>query len=185
MKNKLRAEDTEKLLTTLKTRFMDNTGRHSNLKWEDIENRLRANDEKLSVIYKMEETGGEPDVIGFDNDNNTYIFCDCSKETPDKRRSLCYDQKALDDRKKFKPEGSACGMATEMGAWLLDKDMYDKLQSLGELDLKTSSWIKTPDKIRKLGGALFCERRYGEVFVFHNGAESYYQARGFRVFVLV
>jgi hypothetical protein len=173
-------EQREKLLKTLKTRFDKNTNRHEGITWEDVQTRLEADPEKLWSLYEMEKTKGEPDVIGFDQNKNQYVFCDCSAETPEGRRNVCYDREALDSRKKFKPENSALDMANAMGIEILTEDQYRELQKLGEFDTKTSSWVKTPDRIRELGGALFCDRRYDTVFVFHNGADSYYGVRGFR-----
>lgn len=161
----------------LKARFEKNMQRHPGLEWAEIEARLGS---KLASLQQMEDTGGEPDVIGRDADTGEYLYCDCSAESPKGRRSLCYDQAALDSRKEHKPAGSAVAMAHEMGVELLTEDQYRRLQQLGKFDLKTSSWVKTPPEIRKLGGALFCDRRYDTVFLYHNGAESYYAARGFR-----
>ncbi len=180
MKKKLSPEQREKLLGTLKARFEKNMGRHKGLDWANVEAKLEANAEKLWTLSEMEETGGEPDVIGFDKKKNEYIFCDCSAESPKGRRSVCYDREALESRKEHKPKNSAVDMAAAMGIELLTEEQYRELQELGEFDTKTSSWVKTPDNIRELGGALFCDRRYDHVFVYHNGAESYYAARGFR-----
>ena len=154
--------------------------RHKGIKWEDVEKRLDADPEKLISLAKMEETGGEPDVIGHDKKSGEIIFADCSAESPTGRRSICYDKAALESRKEHKPKDSAQNMADEMGVEMMTEEEYRDLQKLGEFDLKTSSWIATPDDIRKRGGALFCDRRYGHVFTYHNGAESYYGARGFR-----
>lgn len=173
------------MINTLKKRFHENMNRHSGLVWEDVEARLQNNNESLEILKRMEESGGEPDTIGIDEETGKLIFCDCSKETPSGRRSLCYDEEALRNRKKNPPSGSAVSQAEEMGVKLMDETLYRKLQSLGEFDLKTSSWIATPDSIRQKGGALFCERRYGEVFTFHNGADSYYSVRGWRGYLLV
>ena len=173
------------ILEILKARFLDNKDLHPNLKWSEVENRLLEYPDAIAVLQKMEDSGGEPDTIGFDSETGKLIFCDCAKESPSGRRSLCYDEEALKKRAKNPPAGSAVGMAQEIGASLLTEELYRRLQSLGEFDLKTSSWIKTPEEIRQRGGALFCERRYGAVFTFHNGAESYYSVRGFRCFVLV
>ena len=179
-KKELSVEQREKLLKELKIRFRENSNRHTGLKWEKVQERLEKYPEKLWSLFQMEETGGEPDVVGLDNKTGEYIFYDCSAESPKDRRSLCYDQKAHASRKEHKPSGNALDMAADMGIEVLSEEEYRKLQELGEFDLKTSSWIKTPDNIRKLGGALFCDRRYDHVFVYHNGAESYYAGRGFR-----
>lgn len=168
------------LLNTLKSRFENNLHRHKGLTWEDVQARLTANPQKLRSLNEMERTGGEPDVVGYDKKTDEYIFYDCSAESPSGRRSLCYDNEALKSRKEHKPKGSAVGMSEAMGIDLLTEEQYRELQTLGEFDTKTSSWIHTPDEIRKLGGALFCDRRYHRVFTYHNGAESYYAARGFR-----
>ncbi len=173
-------EKKDAILEILNDRFDKNMERHQGLAWADIEKKLEANEPKLEVLNKMEDTGGEPDVIDYDKKSNEYIFCDCSAETPKGRRSLCYDQKALEARKKNKPKDSAVSMAEDMGIELLTEDQYKTLQEKGEYDLKTSSWIKMPDKIRDLGGALFCDRRFDHVFTYHNGADSYYSSRGFR-----
>lgn len=170
----------EQLLTTLKKRFEKNMHRHENLQWEKIEEKLLNNPDKLWSLYEMERTEGEPDVIGYDSENDQYIFCDCSKESPKGRRSVCYDREALESRKNHKPENSAVEMAQEMGIEILDEEQYRELQKLENFDMKTSTWIKTPADIRALGGALFCDFRYGHVFVYHNGASSYYASRGFR-----
>ena len=170
----------EELLNGLRLRFDENTNRHKGVEWAFVEARLEADPEKLWSLSEMERTGGEPDVVGFNKKASEYIFCDCAAESPRERRSLCYDREALDSRKENKPEGSAIGMAAAMGVEILTVEEYRELQKLGEFDTKTSSWVKTPDGIRKLGGALFCDRRYNAVFVYHNGAESYYAARGFR-----
>lgn len=179
-KENLPAEQREQLLSTLKARFEGNIHRHDGLAWADVQTRLKANPDKLWSLSEMEKTGGEPDVVGQDEHTGTYLFYDCSPESPAGRRSLCYDHPALESRKANKPQDSAMNMAATMGIDLLTEDEYRTLQQLGEFDLKTSSWVKTPENIRKLGGALFCDRRYGHVFVYHNGAESYYGARGFR-----
>lgn len=168
------------LLDSLKSRFEKNMNRHKYINWDDVVMRLENNDEKVKALQKMEETGGEPDVVWKDDSTGEFIFIDCSKETPKDRRNLCYDRKALDDRKEFKPASSAMDMANEMGIEILTEEQYYKLQQTGEFDLKTSSWIMTPEKIRKLGGALYCDRRYDTVFTYHNGASSYYAVRGFR-----
>lgn len=167
-------------INKLKKRFENNLYRHSQIKWKDVEKRLINNQEKLISLLKMEETGGEPDVVFYDEESNEYLFFDCSKETPIGRRSLCYDRAALDSRKKNKPESNVMEMAAEIGIEVLDEEKYRQLQKVGPFDLKTSSWIKTPEKIRSLGGALFCDFRYESVFVYHNGADSYYSSRGFR-----
>ncbi len=168
------------MLETLKKRFDENINRHPNIKWEDVKNRLDEKPEALETLKKMEETGGEPDVLDMDDSTGEIIFCDCSKETPIGRRSLCYDEEALLKRKKNPPTGSAMNQAKELGVELMNEELYRTLQKTGEYDLKTSSWIATPEDIRKLGGALFAERRYGKVFTFHNGADSYYSVRGWR-----
>lgn len=173
------------MLEILKNRFNENMDRHPNLKWEYVESRLKDNAVALKALRNMEESGGEPDTTGFDDDGEKLIFCDCSKESPTDRRSLCYDDEALQKRKKNPPTGSAVQLAKEMGVELLTEELYYRLQQLGEFDLKTSSWIYAPEPIRKKGGALFCERRYGRVFTFHNGADSYYSSRGFRGFICV
>ncbi len=170
------------MIKILKERFEKNMNRHPDIAWDQVEARLRENPEVLEKLRKMEETGGQPDVIGTD-ENGKFIFCDCSPETPAGRRSLCYDDEALRKRTKNPPASSAMHQAKEMGIKLLDEEMYSKLQELGQFDLKTSSWIATPEEFRKLGGALFAERRYGRVFFFHNGADSYYSVRGWRGFV--
>lgn len=170
----------EGLLSVLKERFEKNMTRHKGIEWTDVQSRLEANPEKLWSLSEMERTGGEPDVVGYDKKTGEYIFYDCSAESPKGRRSLCYDDEALEARKEHKPADSAVNMGLDMGIDLLTEDEYRNLQKLGKYDLKTSSWVKTPDNIRKLGGALFCDRRYDTVFLYHNGAESYYAARGFR-----
>ncbi len=170
----------EELLRALQARFEKNMNRHKGLEWAQVQAKLEANAEKLWSLHEMEGTGGEPDVVGRDNKTGEYIFYDCSAESPSGRRSLCYDREALESRKENKPKGNATDMAAAMGIELLAEDQYRGLQKLGHFDTKTSSWVKTPSDIRKLGGALFCDRRYDTVFVYHNGAESYYAARGFR-----
>ena len=170
----------EELLNVLQTRFEKNMSRHKGLKWDAVQTKLEANAEKLSALNEMEATGGEPDVVGFDKKTDEYIFFDCAAESPKGRRSVCFDREALDSRKEHKPENNALDMAVAMGIELLTEAQYRELQALGEFDLKTSSWIQTPDTIRKLGGALFADRRYDTVFVYHNGAQSYYAARAFR-----
>lgn len=177
---KLNSQQQDELLSTLKTRFSKNVNRHKNIEWSDVETKLLANPEKIWSLHQMEETGGEPDVIDFDPTTNEYHFYDCSAESPKGRRSLCYDHEALDSRKEFKPENSAIEMAKEIGIELLTEDQYHKLQQFGKFDTKTSSWILTPPKIRKLGGAIFADFRYDTVFIYHNGAQSYYAVRGFR-----
>lgn len=168
------------LLETLQARFEKNMSRHRGLDWAKVKNRLESDAEKLFSLQEMERTGGEPDVIGQERKTGEYIFCDCSPESPKGRTSVCYDREALDSRKEFKPKTSATEMAAEMGIELLTEEQYAELQQLGNFDLKTSSWLKTPPEVRKLGGALFGDRRFGRVFVYHNGAQSYYAARGFR-----
>lgn len=170
----------EEILRILKTRFEQNTHRHKGLEWGNIQARLKVKPEKLWSLSQMEETGGEPDVVSYDKNTDEYIFYDCSPESPKGRRSVCYDNEALESRKENKPKNSAIGMAAEMGIELLTEEQYRSLQQLEDFDTKTSGWIKTPAEIRKHGGALFCDRRYDAVFVYHNGAESYYAARGFR-----
>ena len=176
----LSPEQREELLRALKARFEKNMNRHKVLEWAKIEAKLEANTEKLWSLHEMERTGGEPDVVGHDQKTGEYIFCDCSAESPNGRRSFCYDREALDARKEHKPENNAMDMAAAMGIELLTEEQYRELQKLGNFDTKTSSWVKTPSAIRKLGGALFCDRRFDTVFVYHNGAESYYAARAFR-----
>lgn len=173
------------MLETLKTRFLANTARHPSVEWAEVEKRLRENPDALAVLQRMEDSGGEPDVIGYSDDGARILLCDCAKESPAGRRSLCYDEAALRQRKKNPPSGSAEQQAREMGVFLLTEKLYYRLQALGEFDLKTSSWIETPEEIRRLGGALFCERRYGTVFTFHNGADSYYSVRGWRGFLCI
>lgn len=186
MKNKINninilpQERIDELFKILKSRFEKNMNRHNGLQWDAVQNRLESNPEKLGSLNEMEETGGEPDVVDFDKETGEYTFFDCSNESPKERRSVCYDQEALESRKKFKPAHSAVGMAEEMGAELLTEDQYHRLQELGDFDLKTSSWLFTSQVIRKRGGAIFGDRRFGRVFVYHNGAESYYGGRGFR-----
>jgi hypothetical protein len=176
----MKARDRQPLLDALKKRFEKNMSRHEGVAWADVIARLDANPGALAALQEMESTGGEPDVIGRDKKTGQVTFCDCSAESPAGRRSLCYDRAALDARKEAKPKSSAMELASKMGIELLTEDEYRKLQTLGEFDLKTSSWVKTPAAIRALGGALFCDRRYDTVFVYHNGAQSYYAARGFR-----
>lgn len=177
-KNKSSQEQEEQLLTTLKVRFEKNMNRHKGIEWVKVQANLQANPEKLWSLNQMEETGGEPDVVG--QEGGTFIFFDCSEESPKGRRSICFDRKAWERRKENKPENTAEDMAADMGIEILSEEQYRELQQLGKFDLKTSSWIATPEAIRKLGGALFCDRRYDHVFTYHNGAESYYAARGFR-----
>lgn len=179
-KKEISKQQRDELFKTLKNRFEKNMNRHKELEWTNVQAKLEKNTAKLWSLNDMESTGGEPDVIGYDKKTDEFIFCDCSTESPNGRRSLCYDQKALESRKEHKPKDSAINMATVMGIELLTEEQYRELQKLGNFDLKTSSWVKTPDNIRKLGGALFCDRRYNTVFLYHNGAESYYAARGFR-----
>ena len=176
----MKVKQSGELLRTLNTRFEKNMNRHKGLEWAKVQARLVANPEKLRSLSKMEKTGGEPDVIGYDKKTGEYIFCDCSSESPKGRRSLCYDREALESRKEHKPKGSAIEMAAAMDIELLTEEQYRELQKLGNFDTKTSSWLKTPSDIRRLGGALFADRRYDNVFVYHNGAPSYYAARGFR-----
>jgi hypothetical protein len=179
-KKELSPEQHEELLRTLKARFEKNMNRHKGLEWAKVQAKLEANTEKLWSLNEMERTGGEPDVVGHDKKTGEYIFYDCSPESPKDRRNVCYDREARDARKAFKPEDNAIDMAAAMGIELLTEEQYRELQKLGNFDTKTSSWVKTPDEIRKLGGAFFCDRRYDHVFVYHNGAESYYGVRGFR-----
>ncbi len=181
MNNKcLSQEQSQELLNILKVRFEKNINRHKNIEWHKIQAKLEANPEKLRSLNEMELSGGEPDVVCYDRETDTYIFYDCSAESPKGRRSVCYDAEALESRKEHKPQNSAVNMAFQIGIELLSEEQYRKLQEFGNFDLKTSSWVKTPDAIRKLGGALFCDKRYKQVFLYHNGAESYYGARGFR-----
>ena len=179
-KNKLSKEQSAELLKIVKARFEKNMQRHKGINWTKVEERLLANPAKLWSLEEMERTGGEPDVVGHDKKTGEYVFYDCSAESPKERRSLCYDRAALNSRKEHKPKDSVMDMAADMGIEVLTEEQYRELQELGEFDLKTSSWVITPANIRKLGGALFCDRRYNTVFVYHNGAESYYAARGFR-----
>lgn len=177
---KLSSEQQEELIQILKIRFEKNQNRHENIKWEDVQKKLESNPEKLWTLNEMEKTEGEPDVVGYDKKTNEYPFFDCSAESPKGRRSLCYDRKALDSRKENKPANNAIDLANEIGIEILDEEQYRELQTFGNFDLKTSSWVKTPDEIRNLGGAVFCDKRYNTVFLYHNGADSYYAARGFR-----
>lgn len=179
-KKKLSQEDSQKLLKTLQTRFEKNMKRHKGVDWDKVAAKLEAHPAKLRTLWEMEETGGEPDVVGADKKTGEYIFFDCSPESPKGRRSICYDHEALEKRKEHKPADSAINMAADMGVEILTEEQYKQLQELGEFDLKTSSWVETPDAIRKHGGAIFCDRRYNHVFTYHNGAESYYGARAFR-----
>jgi hypothetical protein len=179
-KNKLSTQQHDVLIKTLKERFQKNMNRHKEIEWDAVQKRLENNAGKLLSLNAMEETGGEPDVVGFDKKTGEYIFYDCSAESPKGRRSICYDDEALAKRKEHKPADSAINMATEMGIDILNEEQYRELQHLGNFDSKTSSWIKTPSAIRKLGGAVFCDYRYETVFVYHNGADAYYAARGFR-----
>jgi uncharacterized protein DUF4256 len=180
MKNEISTKQGEELLNTLRARFEKNMSRHRGLEWAKVQAKLEGSTEKLWSLNEMERTGGEPDVVGHDKETGHYIFYDCSAESPQGRRSFCYDREALDSRKEHKPQNSAVDMAVSMGIELLTEQQYRELQKLGNFDSKTSSWVKTPAEIRKLGGALFCDRRYDTVFVYHNGAQSYYAARGFR-----
>lgn len=182
-KKELSPQQQAELIETLKARFEQNVNRHKGIEWAKVQARLNA--EKLWSLSEMEKTGGEPDIVGFDIKTGEYIFYDCSAESPKDRRSLCYDREALELRKEHKPENAAINMATAMGIEILTEEQYRDLQKLGIFDTKTSSWVKTPAEIRKLGGALFCDRRYNQVFVYHNGAESYYGVRGFRGFLRV
>ena len=173
------------MVETLKRRFLEHMERHPDLTWEAVEKRLAGNAPALEALGKMEDSGGEPDTIGYTADGKSIVFCDCAEETPAGRRSLCYDEEALHKRKKNPPAGSALRQAEELGVKLMDEALYRRLQQLGQFDRKTSSWIATPEDIRRQGGALFCERRYGAVFTFHNGADSYYSVRGWRGYIIV
>lgn len=184
-KKALPAEQREELLNILKARFEKNSNRHKGIEWTEVLTRLMAQPEKLWSLNEMESTGGEPDVVGRNAETGEYLFYDCAAESPKGRRSICYDHEALESRKEYKPANSAVKMAAEMGIELLTEEQYRALQQLGSFDTKTSSWIKTPADIRKLGGAVFCDRRYNTVFMYHNGAESYYGARGFRGVLMV
>lgn len=179
-KKNLSPEQTDELFKTLRSRFEKNMKRHKGLEWAKVQAKLESDPGKLWSLDEMEITGGEPDVVGYYKKTGEYIFYDCSAESPRERRSLCYDRRALESRKEHKPKNSVIDMATEMGIEILTEAQYRDLQQLGEFDTKTSSWVRTPDKIRELGGAIFCDRRYNTVFLYHNGAESYYAARGFR-----
>jgi hypothetical protein len=185
MKKTLTSKQIDALLASLKDRFEKNMDRHKGMKWSDVEARLRSNPDTLWALNEMERTEGEPDVVGYDKKTGEYIFYDCSAESPKGRRSICYDPEALASRKEHKPKHSAIGMAKEMGVTILTEEEYRSLQKLGEFDTKTSSWVLTPHDIRVLGGAVFCDRRYDTVFTYHNGAESYYAARGFRASVRI
>ena len=182
MKNQreLSLEEQIELLKVLQTRFYKNLHRHKDIEWINLQSKLETNIDKLWSLREMEKTGGEPDVVGYDTNTNSYVFFDCAAESPHGRRSVCYDRTALETRKKFKPENNALDMAEAMGIELLNEEQYKQLQKLGNFDTKTSSWLKTPDSIRKLGGAIFGDFRFNQVFIYHNGAESYYAARGFR-----
>lgn len=179
MKKELPSKQSQELLKILNARFEKNMNRHKGIVWSKVQAKLEAG-KKLWSLNEMEATGGEPDVVGYDKKTDEYIFCDCSEESPKGRRNVCYDNEALESRKEHKPKNSAVGMATEMGIEILSEEEYRDLQKLGKFDLKTSSWVKTPSAIRKLGGAIFCDRRFDTVFLYHNGAETYYAARGFR-----
>lgn len=180
MKKDLAEDQKEDLLKALQTRFAKNMNRHKGLEWDKVQAKLESNPKKLWSLHQMEQTGGEPDVIGYDEKKDEYIFCDCVAESPKGRRSICYDHEALESRKEYKPDNSAVQMAEDMGIKLLNEEEYRALQELGPFDTKTSSWLMTPPSIRKLGGAIFGDYRFGQVFIYHNGAESYYGARGFR-----
>ncbi|WP_208646810.1 DUF4256 domain-containing protein [Pedobacter jejuensis] len=180
MKNEMSIQQNEELFNILKIRFEKNMTRHENIEWAEVQSKLEANAEKVKSLGEMEITGGEPDVIAYNKETNEYIFFDCSAESPKGRRSICYDHEALESRKEYKPQNSAINMAADMGIEILDEEQYRYLQQLGKFDTKTSSWVKTPNQIRKLGGAIFCDCRYDNVFTYHNGAESYYAGRGFR-----
>ncbi|MGB8000353.1 MAG: DUF4256 domain-containing protein [Anaerobacillus sp.] len=184
-KKELSGEQSEELISVLKVRFEKNMNRHKDLEWAEIQAKLEAHPDKLWSLHEMEITGGEPDVVDYVKQNDEYMFSDCSKESPKGRRSVCYDREALESRKKYKPENTAIDMATSMGIELLTEEQYRALQELENFDRKTSSWVQTPADIRDLGGALFCDYRFGHVFVYHNGAESYYAARGFRGSLMV
>ena len=178
--NQLSPTQHNELLSILKLRFEKNPQHHKNIRWEDVKAKLEKNPDKLRSLHEMEQTGGEPDVIGFDTNTGEYIFCDCSPESPKGRRSLCYDREGLESRKEFKPENTAVDMANEMGIQLLTEEEYVQLQQLGDFDLKSTSWVKTPDEIRKQGDAYFCNKRHNRIFTYYNGAQSYYSSRGFR-----
>ena len=182
---KLINEQTDELIKILQSRFEKNMDRHPSINWRNVFEKLSNNPEKLWSLNEMEQTGGEPDVVAYDEGKKEYIFYDCSKESPTGRRNVCYDLEALESRKKFKPENNAIDMAKKMGIEILNEKEYQHLQKLGQFDLKTSSWIKTPVEIRELGGAVFGDRRYNNIFIYHNGADSYYAARGFRGFLII
>lgn len=184
MKNLITAEIDE-LTVTLRKRFESNMGRHPDIKWQEVVQKLENSPKKFSILYQMESTGGEPDVVGWDTDTGDFLFYDCAAESPKGRRSLCYDRAALDARKAHKPQNCVLDLAKEMGVELLSEEQYRQLQQLGDFDTKTSSWVKTPSEIRERGGAIFCDRRYGQVFTYHNGADSYYSSRGFRALLRV
>lgn len=181
----LTTDQTAELLVSLRKRFEGNLQRHKKVEWSEVERRIQSRPEKLWSLYEMERTGGEPDVLDITEDNNGIMFVDCAVESPSGRRKLCYDREGLESRKQHKPAHNAIDMAAEMGVEILNEELYRKLQELGEFDLKTSSWLLTPDPIRKLGGALFGDRRYNHVFVYHNGAQSFYGVRGFRAYLKV
>jgi hypothetical protein len=183
--NKLTKQQTDLLIKTLKLRFEKFENRHKNIEWKNVESKLDSNPDKLVTLFKMEESGGEPDIVFYNNKTNEFTFFDCSEESPKGRRSLCYDQNALESRKENKPKNSVLNMASEIGVTLLSESQYIELQKLGNFDTKTSSWIETPFAIRQLGGAIFGDKRYGHVFIYHNGAESYYAARGFRGSIII
>lgn len=176
----LSSHDRDELIKVLSDRFKKNMSRHKALKWEPLHAKLERDAEKVRSLFEMEKTGGEPDVVGYDDNTDEYIFYDCSAESPNGRRSICYDREALESRKEHRPKNTALDMAADMGIELLTEEQYRELQKLGKFDTKTSSWVQTPDEVRKLGGAIFCDRRYNRVFVYHNGAESYYAGRAFR-----
>ena len=184
-KKVLTSEQTQEIIQILKERFVKNSQRHSELDWVNVLIKLEDNPSKLWTLNEMELSGGEPDVVAYDKSSNEFVFFDCAIETPKGRRSICYDHEALESRKEFKPQNSAVNMANELGVEILTEEQYRYLQTLGKFDMKTSSWIKTPDSIRRLGGALFCDRRYETVFTYHNGADSYYGVRGFRACLFV
>ena len=181
----MKSADKNALIKTLNARFDTNASRHAGIEWSVVQSRLESNPQTLDTLYEMERTGGEPDVIGYDKTTDRFTFCDCAPESPSGRRSICYDRAALDARKANKPGGNAIEMASAIGIEMLTEAQYRELQTLGEFDLKTSCWVKTPPNVRQRGGALFCDRRFGLVFVYHNGAESYYAGRGFRGLVTV
>ncbi|HNQ12186.1 MAG TPA: DUF4256 domain-containing protein [Bacteroidia bacterium] len=184
-KHSLNPSDKKKLFAIIKQRFSLNKHRHKGIEWETIEDRLNANEANLWSLNQMEESGGEPDVIGYDKENDQYLIADCSKESPSKRRSICYDDVALNERKEHKPKASAMGMSKKMGTLLMDDQTYILLQNIESIDTKTSSWLQTPESIRSKGGAIFGDNRYGTVFIYHNGAQSYYAARGFRTMLKI